>query len=177
MTYTIAQVRKHVSQLLDGAATYHPPIDVESIARQLQIEVHFEELDDEVSGLLLISGGRSTIAVNRDHHKNRQRFTIAHEIGHFILHRSDDDDLFVDKKVYHRNAAASQGMYRQEIEANRFAAEILMPKQLVESVISDKGGDIDLSDDFAVYQLARIFAVSEQALAIRLAALNFVPSL
>lgn len=178
MTLSVAQIRKRVTEILDQANITNSPIDVEAVARMLGAKVVYEELDEDVSGLLLITSGSSTIAVNAAHHENRQRFTIAHEIGHLVLHGSNQEDLFIDKKVFNRNSKASEGMYRQEIEANRFAAELLMPKRFLEDILEDsedENGGVDLSDDLAVYKLARIFGVSEQALAIRLASLNLVP--
>lgn len=177
MSANVTQIRKIANKVLGEAHIAAPPVDVEAVARLLGVRVVYEELDDDMSGLLLITQKRPTIAVNAAHHENRQRFTIAHELGHLLLHATTDDDLFVDKKVFNRNTKASQGVYRQEIEANRFAAELLMPKKMIESIVLSDDDDIDLSDDLIVSQLARSFRVSEQALAIRLASLDLVPTI
>lgn len=177
MSYTVAQIRKRVDDILKVLEIKEPQIDVEKVAKFLQAEVIEEELDQDVSGLLLISQGKRTIAVNEAHADNRKRFTIAHELGHLMLHAvdQDEDNVFIDRKVFNRNSDASQGIYRQEIEANRFAAELLMPKRLLLNAIDELGDEIDLSDDDTLYELAKKFEVSTQAMAIRLTSLDIAP--
>lgn len=179
MTFTVAQIRKRVDELLKLNHIIQPEIDVIRIARFLGAEVLEEELDEDMSGLLAITHGKPTIAINKTHSPQRKRFTIAHELGHLALHseHAGQDGVFIDRKVFHRNSQASQGMYRQEIEANRFAAELLMPKKMLLAAIKELGDDIDLSDDGTLGKLAKKFGVSTQALAIRLASLDMAPSL
>lgn len=179
MSFTVAQIRKKVEEILKSQNIVSSPIDVEQVANSLGVDVVNEDLDSDVSGLLVITQGKRTIAVNKGHFDNRKRFTIAHEIGHLVLHCTDTfhDDIFIDKKVFNRNSQASQGIYRQEIEANRFAAELLMPKKMIIEEIDKLGDDIDLSDDQILEGLARTFGVSTQALAIRMASLGKVPTI
>lgn len=179
MSFTVAQIRKRVDEILKSNRVTNPEVDVERIARSLGADVRGEELDDDMSGLLSINHGKPTIAFNKDHSENRRRFTIAHELGHLVLHSEDTDrgGVFIDRKVFHRNSQASQGIYRQEIEANRFAAELLMPKKMLLTAIEEFGDDIDLSDDDTISKLADIFGVSTQALTIRLASLDMAPSI
>lgn len=179
MPSTVAQIRKSVEEILKAQNISSLPIDVKRVARSLGADVVEKDLDHDTSGLLAVTHGKRTIAYNSAHSENRQRFTIAHEIGHLVLHAAgiDHDDIFIDKKVYNRNSQASQGIYRQEIEANRFAAELLMPKKMLLITIKEFGGDIDLSDDIMLGKLARKFEVSAEALAIRLANLAIVPSI
>ncbi len=61
----------------------------------------------------------------------RQRFTIAHELGHFFLHRASST-VFVDAApIFFRDESSSNGSQREEIEANAFAAELLMPEDAI----------------------------------------------
>ena len=177
--YSRDEIRLIVNKIIVDTKSFAPPIDVTNIAKTLGVNIIFEELDDDVSGFLVIKDNSATIAVNNSHHSNRQRFTIAHELGHFSLHGSEDDNdvLFIDKKIYHRNQASGTGEFRREIEANQFAAEILMPKDMVVSAEKDSGDEIDLSDDENIYMLANKFQVSEQALTIRLADLGLIQGL
>lgn len=180
MPYSVAQIRKTANDILRESGIDQPFVDVYKIAEKLGAKIVEEDFDDDMSGLLLISDGIPTIAVNKKHSEVRMRFTIAHELGHLVLHRHEDDDeenIFVDKKIFNRNAAASQGVYRQEIEANRFAAELLMPKQMLNRVIAKLSDEIDLSDDDVIGELAGEFKVSSQALAIRLSSLNIIPAI
>lgn len=181
MNYTREQIREQVNKLLKDTLSVNPPVDVEYIAQHLGINLLFEELESNVSGFLVVKEKKTSIVVNDSHHENRKRFTIAHELGHYVLHAKNGDQLFIDKQVYHRNAASSVGVVTQEIEANRFAAQLLMPrpmvKKAVEAMEHETGDEIDLSDDFSISKLARIFIVSEQALTIRLADLEIIPPL
>lgn len=102
----------------------------------------------------------------------RSRFSIAHELGHYLLHK-DSRSLFIDKRnfaVYHRNELSSTGEDRLEIEANRFAAALLMPTDMLRNEITKN--DFDLGDEEVQSSLAKRFNVSTQAMAYRLASLG-----
>ena len=132
-------------------------------------ELRVSPLDDELSGMIFIRDGIPIIGVNALHHPNRQRFTIAHEIGHLELHRDAvTEEVHVDKqfKVLMRDANSSTGTDRMEREANQFAAELLMPQQLLLDALDLRPVDID--DESPLNELARKFKVSRQALEYRI---------
>lgn len=135
-----------------------PPVDILAIADDLQINV-YKAVGEELSGMIVKSaqGGASgyAIYVNRSHSFSRQRFTIAHEIAHFILHRDAIGDGIVDDALY-RSGLSN----KQEAEANKLAAEILMPWHLLNRVMSENIKTIS--------DLASRFQVSESAMSIRL---------
>ena len=110
------------------------------------------------------------IGVNSSHSIGRQRFTTAHELGHLILHK--DENLHVDERspIGFRNEESSLATKDVEIEANQFAAELLMPAELLEKEIAALPDDIEAED--AVVLLADRFQVSEQAMTIRLTSLG-----
>lgn len=145
------------------------PINVEAIAKKLNVVVTRVEFpDDSISGALEKKRtGKSTIFVNDKHKEVRRRFTIAHELGHFILH--DHEGIHVDKTIFFRNNDSKEAVYRNEIDANKFAAELLMPTHLVEKAAAkySKGGIVDAGVDLLV-ELAEKFNVSTTAMAIRL---------
>src|SRR6266480_2924717 len=161
------------------------PIDVDTAAKMLGIRIVREDMEDDVSGLLVVRNGKAVIAVNSRHHLNRQRFTVAHEIGHYLLHHrigKKEDQLFLDKKyalyrnpdnaeVYARSDGFS-GDYRQEQQANQFAADLLMPEDLVRGYLTQNR--LDLTDESDLYRLAVAFGVSEQAMSIRVLNLGLV---
>ena len=107
------------------------------------------------------------IGYNRSHVPVRQRFTIAHEIGHYVLHRKSGD-LFIDRhhKVFARDKSSSRGEDEKEVEANAFAAALLMPEELVEEELDRIG--FDLGDEADVRELANKFNVSTQSMLFRL---------
>jgi Zn-dependent peptidase ImmA (M78 family) len=153
------------------------PIRVEKLAENLGLFVDYIPLQDDVSGLLLLENidgiYKGFIGINIAHSSVRQRFTIAHEIGHYILHCVQLETLtevFIDKK-FKRDPTSSEGTDRKEIQANLFASFLLMPKEILENHI--KGFDFDLIDDLILSQLARDFEVSLQAMSIRLSKLGW----
>ena len=170
---------------LQKADALSVPVDAVKVAKSLKVSVHQETLEEEVSGVLLIKGPERHILVNRAHHPNRQRFSIAHELGHLVLHHKekDGDRLFVDThiKLYQRVGAPSDKAYsepgsattpNEERQANEFASSLLMPASLLEQAARER----DLRDELDVSALATMFAVSEQAMAIRLQQLQVVNS-
>lgn len=138
------------------------PVDVLGIAHELKIEV-YKATSNEIeflSGKILKDpkrGGESgyAIFVNAQDNLFRQRFTIAHEIAHFILHKELIGDGLVDDALYRSGLST-----KEEAMANKLAADILMPWHLLNSVMDDHINSID--------QLAKIFHVSESAMSIRL---------
>lgn len=105
------------------------PVKVGELASSLGLKVVISELPAGVSGKLTCEPKGSdqwVIRVNRHEHRNRQRFTIAHEIAHFVLHRTEIDGELTDDTFYRSGLSE-----KREFEANRLAAEILMPWHLI----------------------------------------------
>jgi Zn-dependent peptidase ImmA (M78 family) len=152
---------------------YSTPVDVRGIANELGIEICERILDPGVSGTLVIAHGQALIAVNCADAEVRQRFTIAHEIGHYLLH-GKSDRVFIDSAtVFHRDEVASKGTRLQEIEANGFAAELLMPEDALKAEVRESGVHPHLEEEL-ISQLACRFQVSQIALLIRLTKLGLI---
>lgn len=140
------------------------PVDVNQIAEDLKISIQVIPLDDELSGMAFTKAGSKFIIVNAAHHLNRRRFTICHEIAHHVLHADElSGRVHVDKTVFARNARSITGEDLFEVEANAFAAELLMPRSELRKI-----GQIDVNDDARVALLAREFRVSAAAMAVRI---------
>jgi hypothetical protein len=152
---------------------------IQGLARRLGLRVDEEDLPDEVSAVLLRapncgspSGFR--IAVNRLHPPERQRWSIAHEIGHFVLHRDDPDfEVVVDDQEYGvviplvapiGNSYRTNRRSRVEREAESFAATLLMPPNLVRRSINFRR--------LCIPKLAQEFYVSDQAIRRRVLEIN-----
>lgn len=166
-------------RLVTSVGIEKPPVNLERIAKRLGIEVMNDDLGDELSGVLIKEGGKLVIVVNGDHHENRRRFTLAHEIGHHVLGHSGE--MFVDKTlrqkavIVRRDGRSSEGTDADEIQANRFAAELLMPKQMIETEVSKRlSGRTPPTPEVLVGDLAAQFRVSRQAMGIRLVNLGFL---
>jgi Zn-dependent peptidase ImmA (M78 family) len=146
------------------------PTPVEKIAKLLGAQVRFAPFDDELSGMIYIKDGVPIIGVNSLHHPNRQRFTIAHELGHLELHTEMiSTTVHVDKDfpALMRDTASATGTEEIEIQANQFAAELLMPTAAIEEALSSKP-QFDIDDESPIEELAKKFRVSKQALEYRI---------
>lgn len=148
-------------------------VDIYAVAAAYQVDVRHEKLDAEISGVLKIDDqGDAIILVNAAHSNNRQRFTVAHELGHYFMHKSPG--IHVDK-VFMRDAKSSQGMHFIEVEANRFASEILMPRDLIEKDLSNRHTLLSFMDtEEQIATLAKKYGVSTLAMSIKLQDLGYI---
>ena len=144
------------------------PVDVFSLIEQIGIRLGIRLIDvdwnDEISGAIEKNPkGGYCISVNVNHPEVRRRFTAAHELGHYFLHREAidqvglaDDRLYrsVDFKSYQNHLIG----VKQEAQANRFAASILMPWRIVEKM---------KKEGVSVAEMAEKLKVSKAAMKIR----------
>lgn len=169
----IQNARRTAENLIDRFQINSSPVDVNYIAKSLGLQVVYNALGDDISGLLVTRDGTAAVCVKESDPLVRQRFTIAHEIGHFCLkHQELGDHVHVDEgwKVSARSTHTTTGLDPMEVEANQFAAALLMPGSLVRERAQDFG--TTQLDDLHVSALAKEFKVSEQAMAIRLSVLG-----
>ena len=153
-----------------------PAINVNEVARQLGLPIVRADLGEGVSACLVTEAGRSYIGVRAEDHENRRRFSIAHEIGHYVLEHSreavhiDRESSVSYRSVVYRTTRSASGDPR-EVEANQFAACLLMPANRVRREATKLGGAIT---DNQVDALASDFKVSPAAMAIRLQVLGLL---
>jgi Zn-dependent peptidase ImmA (M78 family) len=170
--FTLA--RRRAAELLTEGQIKKAPIPVERLAELVNATVRYEPLaGDQLSGMVhRRKDGRAVIGVNSLDPPTRRRFTIAHEIGHLILHKNEQ--FHVDEKfpIGLRNEVSSLAVDEKEIEANQFAAELLMPSDLIAKDIEELPSDIETED--AISRLARHYQVSIQAMTIRLSTLGIL---
>jgi|SRR5450830_246313 len=148
------------------------PVPVDKIAKAMGVQLKFSPLDDELSGMIFIKNGTPIIGVNSLHHPNRQRFTIAHELGHLVMHREIlENEVHVDKqfRILMRDGVAATGTDTIEIDANRFAAELLLPSFLLDELLIK---EFDIDDEGPLEALAKKFKVSKQMLEYRIRAIK-----
>ena len=167
-----ADTRPDARQVLEHyRALNEAPVDVEKICKAEGISidyVDFSELEKEidgeqVSGAIYVdeSTGKRFILVREDDPTARQRFTIAHELGHYYLHRNDENEVFVSLRQTSLDGLRRPSLDPRERQANNFAAELLMPEEL-------------LQKEYALYffpsisHLSELFKVSKEALRYRL---------
>ncbi|MGK3939766.1 ImmA/IrrE family metallo-endopeptidase [Streptomyces caeruleatus] len=149
---------------------------MERLARHLGVVVSRSAFKDgDVSGMLIRQDGTSpVIGVNDVHSDHRQRFTIAHELGHFLLHPGREVVLDRPVRVNLRDKTSSAATDREEIEANAFAASLLMPADLVRSELQRLSAVVRQDPERCSTALADIFDVSDAAMGFRLINLGLV---
>jgi len=144
-------------------------IDPVAIAHRHGIDVLVDnftpsKLKDAENGMIVKDGEKITIYVCPNDILERQRFTVAHELGHFMCgHLNENKTMFRDG-----NKEYSKDNYDpQEYEANNYAAELLMPAEKIEFLINNKGYN-------RIEDLASALIVSYTAMSIRLKNLGWI---
>lgn len=161
-----AKIRELRDRLLEKYGVTRPATPMVKIAEGEGLRIERREFEDDWSGFLLRGSDKAIIGVNAKHGVNRQRFTIAHELGHFLLH--DGETLHVDKsfKINFRDVNSSLGTGIEEIESNTFAAYLLMPESFLMPDVREE--HLDINDESAIAELAKRYQVSAQAMTFRL---------
>ncbi len=171
---SIKIIERKAERIVADTCGSRPPVKVDKILNELGLSYKEHDLGVNVSGVLYIENGKGFIGYNPDESEVRRRFTLAHELGHYILHRFDRE-LFVDQKkfkVMYRDESSSTGEIKQEREANAFAAALLMPKDMVLREVQKFIFDLAGEDEDMIKKLADKFEVSTQAMTYRIANLN-----
>lgn len=160
--------------LLDALEIADLPVPVEEVARRCGAAVTRERFRRDLSGMLVRDddGDGAVIGVNSTHHPRRQRFTIAHEIGHLRLHKGRKLTVDSGLRVDYRDDAGNPTIL-EERDANAFAAALLMPAPAVQAAAEPlvRAGATRSS---LVSSLAGTFDVSEEAMGYRLLNLGFL---
>ena len=133
------------------------PVDVVKIADDLGIEIYETELKKEISGAISYDSKNKkfSILLNKKNSTKRKRFTIAHELGHYFLHKNilENDEIHID--IMYRDDSRNY----EEKKVDYFAGALLMNKMLLEKLYNK-------TDSIA--ELSEIFDVSESAMTVRL---------
>lgn len=166
-------IRELTNRLLSQNDIKQAPVDVQKIACSAGATISRKAVDDQLSGFLLRRPGNQApvIGVNRQQAPARQRFTIAHELAHLLLHATAP--VHVDRTLVNlRDAHSSEGTSEEEMEANLFAAELLMPASFLQRDVAQLSTAFDVDDELQVGRLAKRYGVSNQAMTIRLSRLG-----
>jgi Zn-dependent peptidase ImmA (M78 family) len=139
------------------------PIPVYDIMQELGLKLGFEKMDDNISGWIERTGDGYSVAVNSNHPVVRQRFTAAHELGHYIYHRDLLGNGVGDTRAYRAegtNLPNSSVLPIHERQANSFAANLLMPRKAI-ILLREQGIT-------GAEEMAERFEVSKQVMCVRL---------
>lgn len=157
------EARKLRSEAYNVDGKMRLPIDVAEIAKELNVKVEVRELPSSVAGFIIKEANESfpVIYVNSGDGPQRRRFTIAHELGHYIQNRDSKEMAYVDN----RDEMASTGTDPKERWCNAFAAELLMPESVVKKYWA-QGWEFE--------RIRELLNVSKAALANRLNSLDLI---
>ena len=147
--------RNDIDRIIEKHQT-SAPVQIISMAHAMNMKVfETQGWPDNICGSITQEDGIYVIRANANHAKTRRRFTIAHEIAHFVLHRDLIGDGVQDDALYRSHLGSNL-----ERQANSFAADLLMPWALVERCMK-QGAD-------SIQRLAQELQVSKAAMSIRL---------
>ena len=142
---------KQVRQMYDNYGFNNSLENLHRFIEALGIRLVSKPMKDSQSGFMHKEGDGWVVGVNNLHHPNRQRFTLAHELGHYFLHRNICKN-FDDNYVFTRADEKSDPI---EWEANRFAAEFLMPEDIFRQMVVKGVTSVDdIADQFGVSTMA-----------------------
>lgn len=156
----ISVYSKRIEDILKKLNVEKAPVPVEKVAELFAIKIIPYDFPESFSGLIKEVNGQMVIGVNKKHHPNRQRFTISHEMAHYLLGHSVDHSIGLTNDVFVNNQSVLE--VNKEREANVFAGELLMPTVILTTDVKKLKGKTKIPD------LAKMYEVSEQAMSIRL---------
>lgn len=136
------------------------PVPIDLIIRDIGLPLSYQAMEDNISGYIERQDGSYRIVVNANHAVTRQRFTAAHELGHYIYHRDLLGEGAGDNRAYRTEGTDLPNAKIRPIherQANSFAANVLMPRHRLTDVAHE-----------TTAALAARFRVSQAAMAIRL---------
>lgn len=148
-------------ELLRAESVSKPPVPVEQLAGACGVRVLGWDFGEGLSGVLLELDSGPVIGFNKDHPKGRRNFSIAHELGHYLLRHYEHFHLDLAGLATHGEPPGYD--WRDERAANDFAAELLMPAELVAR---------EAPESASLASLAKRFGVSREAMGFRLANLG-----
>jgi hypothetical protein len=159
VTHPASDIRRQATRLLKSASVSREPVSLRDVVSALNLELVSETREPFTSEAALEPmGDARAIVLNGAGGSRRQRFTIAHEIGHFVLHPA--------RCRPERGGAVNEAGRIEEREADAFAAELLMPANLVREAVREQGLDVT--------RLADRFEVSRKAMQTRLRDLGLI---
>lgn len=179
-TMSQERIENRVEKLLKDLGLDSAPIPVDRVARALGATVRKEPYNGDLSGALYRREGLCVIGINKNENPLRQRFTMAHELGHLVLH---DGAVYIDRqstaefskpaetetgKKFFRDKVSSLASDPHEVEANRFAAALLMPQNLLFQDMERQNISMPIRSLAEIKPLAARYRVSLEAMVFRL---------
>jgi Zn-dependent peptidase ImmA (M78 family) len=163
-----AYVRRVAKELLRASGIHTPPVDLRKIASHCGLK--YEEVDyfpDDVDALIVTNPEGSVAVVNKKQSSYRRRFSLAHELGHFVLHRDGsvlEETVSIDSPP--AGEESENGSSTTEREANLFAGEILVPVEFLKRHFKPGMTAADVGKLFEVSESVAAIAISSHLRAL-----------
>lgn len=154
---------KAAQQLLAKTRTMTAPVPISQLAERCGVNVAAAQFSNEISGVLLDLDSGPVIGFNAAHPLVRQRFSVAHELGHFLLDHHDHFHIDLSDASVHGEPPGYNWL--DERNANEFAAQVLMPAVLVTQAYEE---------DPNLNRIAKAFKVSREAMGWRIVNLGLL---
>ncbi|HZU65674.1 MAG TPA: ImmA/IrrE family metallo-endopeptidase [Ktedonobacteraceae bacterium] len=167
------RINKAVTRLLQAGHISEPPVPVEQLAELCGVQIRYVPYEGQLASLLLWEDGHTVIGVNRLHSLTRQRFAIAHELGHLELHHHTGSHIDRHFSLPLHPLPALSPVESLECEASTFAAELLVPTPFLEHDLKGLKMPVDYDDNAATLALAGRYQVSSQLMSFRLVSMYF----
>lgn len=173
-----SEIEKRAKEFCENNGIKEYPVEIVRICNENNLKVFEEYLESDVSGLIVIDdkqwekyGTNRFILVNLGELATRKRFTIAHELAHYILHGSGNT-LYAHRDIKNSSEENAQ----MEREANYFAANILMPEEFVKERVEEIENSVwgKVPKFMLIREIANSFVVSESAAEVRLKQLKLI---
>lgn len=155
------RLEEMTSRILINNDMYNIPVDPVKIAKTYDIEVYEGKLDNKIAGAIRYYKDKDTfeILVNKNDPKTKQRFTIAEELGFYILYKEK-----IKSEEIHINLIDKE-VDEEEKEVEYFAGALLINKNLLENVYNINS---------TILELAELFKVSVSSMTLRLNTLGLL---
>jgi Zn-dependent peptidase ImmA (M78 family) len=189
---TLDKIRSIAEQCLTDVGYTNGAVDLEAVCRSLSIDIFYVDRDVvDVDGVPILGSAnfnQRTIYINSHSRATRERFTLAHEIGHFVLGHETylRSETIVERDLLISNEfELSESYERLEYQANNFASELMMPHNLFLQKTAEIRRDLNIKDRGHGYvyvddqpwnivsyndllsRLANYFEVSKQAIEVK----------
>lgn len=156
----IDKIKLKINTIIERFYISSPPVDVFVIAKELGFSVKGVQMDREnVSGFTDFQG--KNIYVNSHDDYYRQAFSVAHELGHLVLHLEIFSKTPEKYKMFLQTSSQTSSLDSLEVEANEFAMNLLVPEKFLKIAVEHYSGNIAIAEYFGVEEwliLKRRFA-------------------
>lgn len=156
----IENAKNEALKILKGFGYTKPPVNIVEICKEMGLQIYETSFNEQANISGYYDHQNKVIVVNDKDILSRKMFTIAHELGHYVLHKSYLEKVGQD--ILYRDSFITPQKDPKEIEANKFAANIMAPKFMLDYYYKNF-----LNGIFDIGEIAEVFVLSRQMMTYR----------